>query len=364
VLSAKAQIFLKKSESEQFAERRCRLEHRVATNSYLSFLPTNVRGFTNIGDLNAQLAFECEPKEESGYVIAVEVEFQSNPNLIKQVSSQQFPIRVQQLNFGNSKADNGIQVGLLWDPWVRSAHQIWRYHLTQNDFRSIVSRVGLLPDQEIGAQIQTVTEAQELVFRISSGESWPNPELGPNKDFTVWWKTRESSSSHFYFMIYGRYGRVDFVARESNEKSRSGIQIAYLGENGFRTYLSAMRHRSGVDGLNYQQQSPRITPQFGEGMDLVPLGGQRINGLAGDWFFSYLLDGDRKFEIFYRISETRLNLADRSNYLISNQSGFAFKMKSNARVVVFLSSTEYGEGFLVGTQNRQMVGVSLEAFEY
>lgn len=364
---ANAQLFGPSTKVDQAEEDQCRPAFRVATNANLHFLPTPKRGFTDLGELNAQGLLICSPRD-SEYRLIFEGEFQTQ-NQEPELVSPAFPARITQLNFETkSEANLRFGMGLFWDPWVQTSHQVWGYHLTQLDFRSLAARTHISPIAEVGAQFVHQSDTSEFGGRISSGETWPNSEEGPNKDLTVWWNSHIKSKSSslpppVFFMIYARLGRYDFVNQDSNVKQRVGAQIAWLQESGLRTGLQILQHQSGVDGLVYQQTAPRMGSLFAEGLDLVPLGGQVIQGQTSDYWVGYRF-ADSQSELFFRLGQALMRSESERSHILTSQLGYSFLINSSVRSMLFLSQSQYSDGFILGVQDRQTLGLSVELIAY
>jgi hypothetical protein len=219
----------------------------------------------------------------------------------------------------------------------------------------------------VGLQALTAMGSSQAGIRISNGELWPNAEDGPNKDITFWWEGGLLPDSDFRFLFYGRLGRFDFVNQESNQKGRLGFQVSYQNHNpthpsqskGFRSELQFMIHESGVDGLIYQQTLPRRSPLFGEGMDLVSLGGQKIQGSVVDLWLGYEFEESRS-DLFFKVGQAKLDSRSNQYQMRSSQFGFSYPMSPNSKVALFMTETVYQEGFTLGTGDRQSVGINFE----
>jgi hypothetical protein len=340
----------------------------VGTNGGLYLLPTKKRGFTEIGDLNVQGLVTCKEDSDSQNSVTLEAELNSRSLDL----NPYFPISLQQLNFGTQvEEERGVRIGLFWDPWVHRTHKLWGYHLIQSDFRSLTSRVSLLPSQEMGIQALTSQGFSQFGIRISNGELWPNLEEGANKDITVWWEGGLLPDSQFSLFLYGRVGRFDFVNQESNQKGRIGFLVSYQNKNqgdhsqarGFRSELQVILHESGVDGLIYQQTSPRKSPLFGEGMDLAPLGGQKIQGYVVDLWMGYEFE-ESKSDLFFKLSEAQLDNRSNQYKIVSNQLGFSYPLSVKAKMSFFTTQTEYQEGFGLGTGDRLSMGLNFAILGY
>jgi len=368
-MQAEAQVYFFNNRDKAPSESlpTCQVSYRAGINGNLFLMPSGRRGFTEIGDLSAQVLTACQPNKESGFILTVEGELNSSSATINPA----LPIKLQQLNFGNSNSLGGFQVGLLWDPWIHRSHRMWGYHLLQPDFRDMVTRVNLVPAQEMGFQAVNTQGWSQFGIRASNGESWPNPEEGPNKDVTLWWEAGNNLDSAFSLMLYGRVGRFDFVNRDSNQKTRAGVQISYQSlrspdpnsSRGFRTQVQMMTHESGVDGLIYQQTAPRQGPPFGEGIDLIPLGGQKIKGSVTDWWMGYEFPETRA-DLFLKLSHSQIELSSSLYGARSAQAGLSIAMQMGSRITFFMTQTEFQEGFILGTNDRQSLGVNFEFLSY
>jgi hypothetical protein len=351
---------------------RCESRYRLGLNGQLFLSPSSERGLNDVGDFSSQFLLACQKSEKWELKSEIQLRplgvgsFQGFSSFggVSSSSESKFPLELQQLNINRLGSMFDFSAGLFWDPWIHQGNlSTFGTHLIQSDFESLASRASLLPRYESGVQISKKLQGipSLLGIRLSSGEFWPNAEKGPSKDFTVWIRSASQEENFFSWLFYGRWGRYDFVDPVSSEKRRLGLQLKWDQKEGLKGALHLLHHLSGADGLNGQHYGSSLRPVYGEGLDLVTLGGQSLQGLFVDTWLAYQFV-DSFSEIFLRWGQAGLHQGSghKGHSFITSQLGYQFRLDSEFKVTFFGSKTDYVGTFLLGVQNRHSLGMNFE----